>query len=380
MIAPETIENLMPESVQCARVLTLGFQESEFRELEFSYFTGVQFKPLLMWATEEDIVEAAIEESSNALFLLVHSSFHANKLSDASLIRLSSVLPIVVADPSVMQSEGFTNFKKKDEDIEGSIIAQRVSFPLKDSDMNKCLVEFASRATLLNNINQVSTKVNQRTTDLYNEKKLVLNFLTDFIEQLNNSSNLQELFEYTRFAFEKIFSVQSLHIAFWSEDTSKVNYYLGLRSSDEDLFPEWEEYMNSIVRPIFSLKNKKSDFLAPEEEHTMLFRQHEEIAADFSYNTEVIDSFVNFALRPNMGYMLPLDLDMQGSRVGCLVLQLEKKADYGKEIAMAMELACSHLAYVFEKISSRPTNDAYMQKQSIDTVGRNFVNLQNKVQ
>ncbi len=380
MIAPEILENLKPENMQTTTVLTLGFQESEFRELEFSYFRGIQFKPLLMWATEEDIVEAAIEQSSSALFLLIHASFHVNKLSDTSLVRLSSVLPIVVADPSAMQNEGFTNFKKKDNTVEGSIIAQRVAFPLKDNDINKCVAEFASRASLLNNICQINTKQNEKTTDLYNEKKLVLSFLTDFIEQLNNSNSLSELFEYTRFSFEKIFAVQSLHIAFWSDDTSKVNYYFGLRSTDEGLTQEWEEYMNSLVRPIFSLKNKKEDYLAPEEEHTMLFSQNNEIAADFSYDSEIVDFFTNFALRPNMGYMLPLDLDMQGHRVGCLVLQLEHKVDYGKEIAMAMELACSHLAYVFEKISSRPTNDAYMQKQSIDTVGRNFVQLMPKVQ
>ncbi len=379
MIQHEMTENLVPESIKTTTVLTLGFQEHEFRELEFSFFAGIHFKPLLMWATEEEIVETAIEQSSTALFLLVHSSFQTNKLSDASLIRLSSLIPIVVADPQSIQCEGFTQFKKKDEEVEGTIIAQRVSFPLKDADMNKCIVEFANRANLIN-MHSNNGKEKNVPSDLYNEKKLVLNFLTDFIEQLNKSTNILELFENSKFAFEKLFSVQSLHIAFWSDDSSKVKYYLGIKSYNENIINEYEEYMNSLVRPIFSMKNQKSDYLAPEEEHTFLFHSKEEVSADFEYSTETVDNFADPLLRPALGFMLPLDLDMQGKRVGCIVLQLEQEAEYGKEIAMAMELACSHLAYVFEKISSRPANNAYMQKQSIDTVGRNFINAQSKMQ
>ncbi len=350
-------------------ILTFGFNEEEERNLHDIFADSYTLHRIdtKLYSKLTEIVDSLV---SSALFLLVRynertSVLHSTKLLEECMSRLPVFL---VHDKDILNKD--ENAKKN------PVLQAKVAYPIHGKHIASLLRIAYERAKIL------SIKKDKRLEqtlihDLYEQKDRALKFILPTMQELDRAKNIQDLFDSARLAFESLFPLQSMHIAFLEKEKGRMVYLLGINGSYSDLSMHWKERMdahlqklvNSLIvenKKILCNTNEKLDVLGKSSSYSLLNYYKENNS--FSHKIESMGTYALTNPSPEKGGHIALPLSINSECVGIIVLQLmpEKDfyVDYGKDMSTSINLVCSHLACLLDNIIHKMTSSEMNMAQN----------------
>ncbi len=334
-------------------ILTFGFNKEEERHLE-EIFTN----SFVLYAIDvknfsklTEIVESLL---SSALFLLVRYNQSTDSLhSTKKLEECMSHLPVFLIHDK--------DFTYKEINAKNNAITQaKIAYPIQGKHIASLLRIAQERSRFLKA--QADRKLEYSLIkDLYDQKDRALKFILPTLQELDRAKNIQDLFDSTRSAFEGLFPIQSMHIAFLEKDKGRMHYLLGINDNYSELSKHWieridahlQKVVNSLIvenKKLLNKTNENLDSLGRALSYSLLNYYSENKA--FTHKIESMGTYALTNSSPEKGGHIALPLSINSECVGIVVLQLmpgkDFYVDYGKDMTNCINLVCSHLACLLD--------------------------------
>ncbi len=339
-------------------ILTFGFDKEEESSLQDIFANAYTLHRIETrdYAKITEIVDSSV---SSILFLLVRYNEKTNILHSTKILEecMSRVPVFLVHD---------REFANKEENAKRNALMQaKVAYPIHGKQISSLLRIAHERSKILS-IEADKKLEHSLLHGLYEQKDRALKFILPTMQELDSAKNLQDLFDASRLAFESLFPIQSMHIAFLEKQRGRMNYLLGIKDNYSDLSMRWKQRMdlhlekliNSLIvenKKTLCNTNTKSDTLAKSSSYSLMNYYNENKA--FSHKVESMGTYTLTNASPENGGHIALPLSVNNECVGILVLQLmpEKDfyVDYGKDMSTSINLVCSHLACLLDNVINK---------------------------
>ncbi len=345
-------------------ILTFGFNLEEEQNLKY-IFENTFVIHKIDSKNFSKITEIVDSMMSTALFLLVRYNENTNVLCSTKKLEECMVrLPVfLVHDKDFLYSE----YNAKNN----LVMQARISYPIQAKHIASLIRVAHERTRILQAQSEIKLE-HSLIHDLYEQKDRALKFIVPTMQELDKAKTTQDLFDVTRAAFESLFPLQSMHMAFLEKERARMHYLLGINDNYTDLSMHWKERIDAHLEKLINsliVENKKPLNNTNERiksldknTHYSLLNYYNENKA-FSHKIESMGVYSLTNPSPDKGGHIALPLSVNSECMGIVVLQLmpEKDfyVDYGKDMSNCINLVCSHLACLLDNVIDK-TNTAEM--------------------
>ncbi len=346
--------------MQESAILSLGIKNTLYSAINKS---AVKYNSKVYQLDSSDEFQIfKIVESLSSLFcfMFIHSSMLEFYNKDF-FTRLGNFLPLILVkeDSDLDENLSFSPFN--------SVLQYNMLYFGLDTQIEKYILNHNDRINYLQkrlinkDIIENYTKEKTKYINLvqkHNNCLNTLNFINEFAKELYSCTKLEELFINSRSVLEKVFPLKSMHVAYWNEDYSNIQYYLGIMENDISSRIEWKKYLNSFIKPIIAKSNtENSEYIELMYTNNIDKVQNEEYPSILSSRTNIIETYSLSSLLPGNGYIVSYPLHIHGIQRGAIILDLNHKISLNEEMNNSLEIACTTFIHLFNTLHSKENNN-----------------------
>ncbi len=292
---------------------------------------------------------AKVFASYSLCFLINKNTDHVNTLEGCAVSRkIVNMLPSAVVGG-----------KGKLSSLKNKFLVHELSSQFDKEELSVFFENLHFRKTTLDN-HYAKSKELSLVYDLFLEKDKSLNFILSTTKALNAAKNTQELFDTIVFAFEEVFDLQSLHIAFWNKKSERFHYYLGIKEQYDSLCKDWEKKIDEIMLESLAPIYKKYSSGHSKTDTSSLI-PHLVREGFCSHDLELMGTHNKVSSTPSKGTFLTLPLKIGNEYFGGIVIQLSDDksnlVSYGKDMSKVFDSVCQHIAQIYAAILCDDKNE-----------------------